>query len=71
MRTVVRFALAALGPSNLTVFGPDTGRDSALISGGFSLLWNERVSTYLHVDSDYGRKNYENTAASAGVRVTF
>ena len=66
-----RFALAALGPNNLTVFGPDTGRDSALISGGFSVLWNERVSTYLHVDSEYGRKNYENTAASAGVRITF
>ena len=66
-----RFALAALGSSNLTVFGPDTGRDSALISGGFSLLWNERVSTYAHADSEYGRKNYENTALSAGVRITF
>ncbi|HYR21968.1 MAG TPA: autotransporter outer membrane beta-barrel domain-containing protein [Chthoniobacterales bacterium] len=66
-----RFALAALGPSNLTVFGPDIGRDSALVSGGFSLLWNERVSTYAHADSEYGRKNYENTAVSAGVRITF
>jgi outer membrane autotransporter protein len=66
-----RFALAVLGPSNLTVFGPDNGRDSALISGGFSLLWNERVSTYAHIDSEYGRKNYENTALSAGVRITF
>jgi outer membrane autotransporter protein len=60
-----RFALSVLGPSNLTVFGPDNGRDSALISGGFSLLWNERVSTYAHIDSEYGRKNYENTALSA------
>lgn len=68
---VSQFALAALGPSNLTVFGPDTGRDSALISGGFSLLWNDRVSTYAHADSEYGRKNYENTALSAGVRITF
>ncbi|MEY2543874.1 MAG: hypothetical protein QOE81_1335, partial [Verrucomicrobiota bacterium] len=66
-----RFALSVLGSSNLTVFGPDNGRDSALISGGFSLLWNDRVSTYAHIDSEYGRKNYENTALSAGVRITF
>ena len=68
---VSRFALVALGPTNLTVLGPDTGRDSALISGGFSLLWNDRVSTYAHVDSEYGRKNYDNTAVSAGLRITF
>lgn len=68
---VSRFALAALGSSNLAVFGPDLGRDSALISSGFSLLWNDRVSTYAHADSEYGRKNYEDTSVSAGVRVTF
>jgi outer membrane autotransporter protein len=68
---VSRFALAALGSSNLAVFGPDLGRDSALISSGFSLLWNDRVSTYAHADSEYGRKNYEDTSVSAGVRITF
>jgi len=68
---VSRFALAALGSNNLAVFGPDLGRDSALISGGFSLLWNDRISTYAHADSEYGRKNYENTSFSAGVRINF
>jgi outer membrane autotransporter protein len=60
-----------LGSNNLAVFGPGLGRDSALISSGFSLLWNDRVSTYAHADSEYGRKNYENTSVSAGVRITF
>ncbi len=68
---VSRFALAALGSNNLAVFGPDLGRDSALVSGGFSLLWNDRISTYAHADSEYGRKNYENTSVSAGVRINF
>lgn len=68
---VSRFALAALGSGNLAVFGPDIGRDSALVSSGFSILWNDRISTYAHADSEYGRENYENVSASGGVRVNF
>ena len=66
-----RFALSALGAGILTVHGPDTGRDSALVSSTFSLLWNDRVSTYVASESEYGRKNYESYSVSAGMRLTF
>jgi outer membrane autotransporter protein len=66
-----RFALSILGSSILTVHGPNTGRDSALVSSGMSVLWNERVSTYAHLDTEYGRKKYDNTSVSAGLRLSF
>jgi outer membrane autotransporter protein len=66
-----RFAFRALGSSILTVHGPDTGEDSALLSSGFSLLWNKCVATYVCFDSEYGRNNYDNQTASAGVRLSF
>jgi outer membrane autotransporter protein len=66
-----RFALRALGTSLLTVRGPDVGRDSALVSSGTTILWNDRVSTYLNFDSEYGRKNYDNQSVSGGIRVRF
>jgi outer membrane autotransporter protein len=67
-----RFALSALGTGILTVHGPDTGRDSALVSSAFSVLWNDRVSTYVYYDTEYGRKNYDDAVnVSAGIRVSF
>jgi outer membrane autotransporter protein len=66
-----RFAFRALGSSILTVHGRDTGEDSALLSSGFSLLWNKCVSTYVYFDSEYGRNNYDNQTASAGIRLSF
>jgi uncharacterized protein YhjY with autotransporter beta-barrel domain len=67
-----RFALSTLGTGILTVHGPDTGRDSALVSSAFSLLWNDRVSTYVYYDTEYGRKNYDDTVSvSAGMRLKF
>jgi outer membrane autotransporter protein len=67
-----RFALSALGSGILTVHGPDTGRDSALVSSAFSVLWNDRVSTYVYYDTEYGRKNYDDAVnVSAGIRVSF
>ncbi|MEY2479600.1 MAG: hypothetical protein QOI04_527 [Verrucomicrobiota bacterium] len=65
------FALSALGAGSLTVFGPNIGRDSALVSTAISLVWNDRVSTYIYIDSEYGRENYENDSVSAGLRVNF
>ncbi len=67
-----RFALSALGASILTVHGPDTGRDSALVSSAVSVLWNDRISTYVYYDTEYGRKNYDDAVnVSAGMRVSF
>ncbi len=64
-----RFASGAGGI--FTVHGPDIGRDSALVDAGFSLLWNERVSTYLFYDGNLGRSHYDNNAVSGGFRITF
>ncbi|MEP7013963.1 MAG: autotransporter domain-containing protein [Verrucomicrobiota bacterium] len=66
-----RFAMSALGTGILTARGPDTGRDSALVSSGFSVLWNQCLSTFANLDTEYGRKNYTGTSVSAGVRVIF
>jgi uncharacterized protein YhjY with autotransporter beta-barrel domain len=67
-----RFALSALGTGISTVHGPDTGRDSALVSSAFSVLWNDRVSTYVYYDTEYGRKNYDDAVnVSGGIRVSF
>jgi outer membrane autotransporter protein len=64
-----RFASGAGGI--FTVHGPDIGRDSALVDAGFTILWNNRVSTYLFYDGNLGRSNYDNNAVSGGLRVTF
>jgi len=64
-----RFASGAGGI--FTVHGPAIGRDSALVDAGFTVLWNNRVSTYLFYDGNLGRSNYDNNAVSGGLRVTF
>ena len=64
-----RFASGAGGI--FTVHGPDIGRDSALVDAGFTILWNNRVSTYLFYDGNLGRGNYDNNAVSGGLRLTF
>jgi outer membrane autotransporter protein len=54
-----------------TVHGPRIGSDSALVGAGATLLWNERVSTYIYYDGQFGRSNYDSNNVSAGVRVSF
>jgi fibronectin-binding autotransporter adhesin len=54
-----------------TVHGPRIGRDSALLGAGVALSWNERVSTYLYYDGQFGRSNYDSNNVSGGVRVSF
>jgi outer membrane autotransporter protein len=63
--------LGSLGGGSFTVHGPEIGRDSLLIGAGFSIQWNERVSTYLYYDGDLGRENYTSHNVSGGVRVNF
>ncbi len=57
--------------SDFTVWGPHVGRDSALVSAGASLLWNDRVATYVHYDGQFGRGNYDSNSISGGVRLSF
>jgi fibronectin-binding autotransporter adhesin len=54
-----------------TVHGPRIGSDSALIGAGAALSWNERVSTYVYYDGQFGRSNYNSNNVSGGVRVSF
>ncbi len=54
-----------------TVHGPNIGRDSALVDAGFSLIWNDRVSTYVFYDGNLGRSHYDNNAISGGLRIAF
>jgi outer membrane autotransporter protein len=57
--------------NNFTVSGPEIGRDSLLIGAGTTVIWNDRVSTYLYYDGEVARTNYQSHNVSGGVRITF
>ncbi len=57
--------------NNFTVSGPDIGRDSLLVGAGATVIWNERVSTYVFYDGEFARTNYISNNVSAGVRIAF
>ena len=56
---------------SFTVTGPDIGRDSILVGAGATVIWNERVSTYLYYDGEFARTNYLSNNVSGGVRLSF
>jgi autotransporter-associated beta strand protein len=56
---------------SFTVTGPDIGRDSLLVGAGATVIWNERVSTYLYYDGEFARTNYLSNNVSGGVRISF
>jgi outer membrane autotransporter protein len=66
---VANFASGA--GNSFTVSGPEIGRDSFLIGAGVSVLWTDRISTYVYYDGEVGRTNYESHNISGGIRVTF
>jgi autotransporter-associated beta strand protein len=66
---VANFASGA--GNSFTVVGPDIGRDSLLIGAGATVIWNDRVSTYLYYDGEVARTNYESHNVSGGVRISF
>jgi autotransporter-associated beta strand protein len=57
--------------NSFTVFGPQIGRDSVLVGAGATVIWNERVSTYLYYDGEFARTNYLSNNISGGVRISF
>jgi autotransporter-associated beta strand protein len=57
--------------NSFTVTGPEIGRDSLLIGAGATVIWNERVSTYLYYDGEVARTNYQSHNVSGGVRINF
>ena len=54
-----------------TVHGPRIGRDSALVSAGVAVQWNERVSTYVYYDGQLARQNYDSHNVNGGLRISF
>jgi outer membrane autotransporter protein len=63
--------LASGAGSLFTVNDGEIGRDSLLLSGGVSVLWNARTSTYLYYDGELARKEYDSQNVSGGVRFSF
>jgi fibronectin-binding autotransporter adhesin len=63
-----RFANGAGSP--FTVHGPETGRDSALVTAGVNVAWS-RYAIYLAYQAELGRRNYENHTLLAGFRVSW
>jgi outer membrane autotransporter protein len=62
----------ASGPGSLfTVHGPRIGRDSALVSAGAAIEWNDRVSTYVYYDGQLARQNYDSHNVNGGIRINF
>jgi outer membrane autotransporter protein len=51
--------------------GPQIGRDSALLGAGFAIQFNERFATYFYYDGELGRKTYQSTNVTGGIRVAF
>jgi autotransporter-associated beta strand protein len=60
------------GPGTLfSVTDAQTGRDSLLLSGGVSVLFNPHTSTYLFYDADVLRKEYYSQSVTGGLRLSF
>ena len=57
--------------TNFTVNGPEIGRDSLLIGAGVSMIWSDRISTYVFYDGDVARTNYDSHTVTGGFRITF
>jgi outer membrane autotransporter protein len=57
--------------SSFTVNGPGIGRDSLLIGAGVSMIWSDRISTYVFYDGDVARTNYDSHTVTGGFRITF
>ena len=57
--------------NNFTVTSAEIGRDSLAIGAGVSVIWNERVSTYVYYDGEVARSNYQYNAVTGGVRISF
>ncbi len=62
---------ATLGGTPFTVTGPTTGRDSMLLTAGFSVQWNARFATYAYYDAELFRTNYSSNNVSVGFRYQF
>ena len=67
----INSTFATLGGNPFTVSGPTIGRDSMVLSGGFSILWNDRFATTAFYDGELFRTNYRSHNVSVGFRYSF
>jgi hypothetical protein len=44
------------------------GSYQLLVGAGVSVLWNDRIATYVDYDGELGRTNYESNTVTAGLR---
>lgn len=68
-QVVANFANGA--GTSFTVNGPEIGRDSLLIGAGISMVWSDRISTYVFYDGDVARTNYDSHSVTGGFRISF
>ena len=62
----------ANGAGNVfTTSGPKIGRDSLLVSPGFAVQFNERVSAYVYYDGELARTNYQSNSVTGGFSIAF
>jgi outer membrane autotransporter protein len=57
--------------NSFTVNGPAIGRDGVLVTAGMSMLWTDRISTYIYYDGELARTNYDSHTVVGGVRISF
>ena len=57
--------------NSFTVNGPEIGRDGVLVTAGMSMLWTDRISTYVYYDGELARTNYDSHTVVGGIRVSF
>jgi outer membrane autotransporter protein len=66
---VANFATGA--GNSFTVNGPEIGRDGVLVTAGMSMVWTNRISTYIYYDGELARTNYDSHTVTGGIRISF
>ncbi|WP_081887966.1 ice-binding family protein [Verrucomicrobium sp. BvORR034] len=56
--------------SLFTVYGPEMGRDSLLLTAALNVSW-KRYAAYIAYQASLGRENYENHSGLVGLRVSW
>jgi uncharacterized protein with beta-barrel porin domain len=62
---------AGIAGPTATFSGPSEGQDSAIVSAGVSVPWNQTMATYVNYDGQLGRDRYNSNAVTGGVKIAF
>jgi outer membrane autotransporter protein len=58
-------------PGNVKLFGPDEGRNSAIVNAGAAIQWTPQISTYIGYQGQLGRDNYSSNTVTGGISFSF